>query len=229
MPYVSEALTIARLFRDAGKIVVDHSMADEGYAMSKMHDYILLSANKIDVPRTRQPFNPADAEAFAQSLGYPCIVKGIHGSEGRHVHKVDTAHQLMKKVLQYRPGEYMIQEFLPAEVDYRVMVIGYKALPVFVRRKPRSDDFRTNFEHHEEVISVDLSKLPQLGEIAERAARVLRREFTGVDIRCRNDAPLVLEANRRPGFKGFEAATGFDVAGAFIKYVIEKCYSIHGS
>src|SRR5687767_16036417 len=38
MPFVAEALIIARLFRAAGKVVVDESLTEEGFAMSKMHD-----------------------------------------------------------------------------------------------------------------------------------------------------------------------------------------------
>lgn len=223
MPLISESLTLARLFREAGKTVVDESMTDEAYAMSKMHDYIVLAQNGVAVPRTRQFSDANQTAAFAKELGYPCIIKGSHGSEGRHVHKVESEPQLRRKLMQYKAGEVMVQEFLDAAVDYRVMVIGYQALPVYVSRKPRADDFRTNFEHHEEVVSLPLSEAPPLKEIAERAARALRREFSGVDIRCRGKTPLVLEANRRPGFKGFEKATGFDVAGAFIKYVAQKC------
>ncbi|MBI5560849.1 MAG: hypothetical protein HY883_06205, partial [Deltaproteobacteria bacterium] len=122
--------------------------------------------------------------------------------------------------------EVMVQEFLDATEDYRVIVVGYHALPVYVSRRPRPDDFRTNFEFNEEVISHPLSEAPHFQEIAERAARILRREFSGVDIRCRGTTPLVLEANRRPGFKGFEQTTKFDVAGAFIEYVARKCQGI---
>jgi gamma-F420-2:alpha-L-glutamate ligase len=225
MPYVSEALTVARLFHTAGKVVVDASMADEGYAMSKMHDYIILASNGVAVPRTGQFFDPNDAEAFAEKLGYPCILKGIHGSEGRHVHKVDSRQELRKRLLHYKTGEIMVQEFLHAEQDYRVIVVGYRALPVYVTRKPREGDFRTNFEFNEEVTPHPLSEASHLQDVAERAARALRREFTGVDIRCRGSTPLVLEANRRPGFKGFEQVTSCDVAGAFIQYVVDKCSS----
>ena len=64
-----------------------------------------------------------------------------------------------------------------------------------------------------------------LQDIAERAARALKREFSGVDIRCRGKTPLVLEANRRPGYKDFERITGFDVAGTFLEYVVEKYHN----
>jgi RimK family alpha-L-glutamate ligase len=222
MPFVSEALLLARLFRAAGKVVVDESMTDEGYAMSKMHDYVVLAAAGVGVPRTKQFCDANDSAAYAAELGYPCILKGIHGSEGRHVHKVDSERDLRKKLLQYKSGEVTVQEFLDAPEDYRVIVVGYEALPVYVSRRPRSGDFRTNFEFNEVVVSHSLSEAPHLKDIAERAARTLRREFSGVDIRCRGTTPLVLEANRRPGFKGFEEATKFDVAGAFIEYVARK-------
>jgi len=222
MPLIAEALTLARLFREAGKTVIDESMTDEGYAMSKMHDYVVLASHGVDVPRTRQFCDINQAAAFAAELGYPCIVKGTHGSEGRHVHKVENEQQLRKKLLQYKAGEVMVQEYLDAPIDYRVIVIGYRALPVYVSRKPQADDFRTNFEHNEQVIAHPIHEASQLQAIAEKAARALRREFSGVDIRCRGDVPLILEANRRPGFKHFEEATGFDVAGAFIDYVIKK-------
>jgi RimK family alpha-L-glutamate ligase len=223
MPFVSEVITLSHLFRMAGKVVVDESLTDEGYAMGKMNDYVLLAANGVGVPRTRQFCNPQDAADFARELGYPCILKGTYGSEGRHVYKLESEHQLRKRMLQYRSGELMVQEYLDAGVDYRVIVIGYRALEVYVSRRPRPGDFRTNFELNEEVISLPMAQAPELQDIAERAARTLRREFSGVDIRCRGSVPLVLEANRRPGFKDFENTTGFDVARAFIAYVAEKC------
>lgn len=225
MPFVSEALTIARLFSERGKTVVDASLVDEGYAMSKMHDYLVLARNGVDVPITRQLFDVRQAEEFAGELGFPCVLKGIHGSEGRHVHKIDSLEQLKRRMFQYRTGELMVQEFLEAEEDYRVVTVGYQALPFYVSRKPRAGEFRTNFELNEEVVSHPISEFPELKHVAELAAKALRREFCAVDIRCKHDKPLVLEANRRPGFKGFEQATGHDVAGDFIRYVAKKCES----
>jgi RimK family alpha-L-glutamate ligase len=223
MPYICEVLTIAKLFREAGKVVVDASLTEEGYVMSKMHDYLCLSKNDIPVPRTYQCFDTNSVEEIATELGFPCILKGVHGSEGRHVFKIEDLSQLRRKICRYKAGELQIQEYLEADVDYRVMVIGYKALPVFVRRKPRQGDFRTNFEYNEEVTPLLVSEYPELRDLAENAAKVLRREFSGVDIRFRKDQPLVLEANRRPGFKDFEQTTGFDVAGEFIRYVASRC------
>ena len=223
MPYISETITIARLFKNAGKVVVDTSITDEGYAISKMHDYVLLASAAIGVPKTLQCFNPNEVENYAGSNGYPCILKGIHGAEGRNVFKADSIQNLRRILWRYKPGELMIQEFLPAEFDYRIITIGYKALPVMVRRKPQPGEFRTNFDFKEEVIPIKTEDNLDMKVLAESAARILRREFSGVDIRYRQNMPLILEANRRPGFKGFEEATGYDVAGAFIEYVRDRC------
>jgi ribosomal protein S6--L-glutamate ligase len=225
MPWVAESLTIARVFADRGKVVVDRSLVEEGYAISKMHDYVVLSQGGVAVPDSVQCFDAWEAERAVAGFGLPCILKGIHGAEGRHVHRIDTAAQFRKRLSQYRSGELIVQEYLDAEVDYRAICVGYRSLPVLVRRRPRPGEFRTNFEHQEEVVSVPATEMPAVVDLAERAARTLGREFSGVDIRFRGNEPVVLEANRRPGFKGFEEATGYDVAGALIRYVADRVQS----
>jgi RimK family alpha-L-glutamate ligase len=221
-PYISEALTIARLFSQAGKLVIDQSLTDEGYAVSKQHDYILLAQAGLPVPATRQVFNPADVEDFAAEIGYPCILKGIHGTHGATVFLIKNVEQLRRWLWRFPIGELSIQEFLPAEEDYRLLTIGYKALPIIISRKPAPGDFRTNFAVNGEFSSRPLSDFPKLGEISEKAARLLRREFAGVDIRFKGEEPMLLEVNRRPAFEGFELATGYDVAGQFLKYILAR-------
>ncbi len=218
-PYISEALTIARLFRDAGKVVIDQCLTDEGYAVSKMHDHLVLAEHGIPSPRTWQLFNPRQVEAMAELLSYPCLLKGVHGARGDHVYLVHNAEQLQRRLWHYPCGELMLQEYLPADEDYRLLVIGYQALPVMVSRKPRKGDFRTNYSLGGRFIGCGLDEFPGLKELAETAARALRREFTAVDIRMKGKQPMVLEVNRQPDFEGFERATKFDVATEVVRYI----------
>jgi RimK family alpha-L-glutamate ligase len=218
-PHISEALTVARLFHEAGKIVIDQSLTDEGYVISKMHDHLVLAQHGLPVPHTWQVYDAAEVEALAQSLGYPCVLKGTHGSHGTHVHLIHDASQLRERLKTYPPGELMLQEYLAAQEDYRLLVIGYKALPVFISRRPAPGDFRTNVAYSGEAAAHSASEFQALISLAERSARTLRREFAGVDIRYRGNQPVVLEVNRRPVFESFERVTQFDVAGRFISYV----------
>lgn len=221
-PYISEALTLARLFHDAGKVVIDKNLADEGYAVSKMHDHLILAQHGIACPRTWQFFNPRQVEAVAEQLTYPCLLKGVHGARGDHVYLIQNTEQLHRRLWHYPYGELLLQEYLPAEEDYRVMVVGYRALPVMVSRRPRKGDFRTNYSLGGRFTRNDLSEFPAFQAVAEKAARALRREFTAIDIRTKDGQPMILEVNRQPDFDGFERATHFDVAGEVVRYIRER-------
>ena len=221
-PYISEALTVARLFADAGKVVVDKSLTDEGYSISKMNDYLLLGIAGVPVPETHQIYDHAGLKATADKLGYPCVLKGTHGSHGNHVFKINLPSQIDDLIQKYPEGQLLLQEYLPADFDYRVITIGYKAVPKIVKRQPANGDFRTNFELTADWESLDVKDYPELVRLAENSARILRREFSAVDIRYRGDKPYVLEANRKPGFEGFEETTGLDVAELFLKNLVSK-------
>jgi RimK family alpha-L-glutamate ligase len=221
-PFISEALTVARLFHTAGKMVIDASLADEGFVVSKMHDYLILAQHGLPVPRTWQITDPAKISALASQLGYPCVLKGIHGSHGTHVHLVNNTNDIATKLASYSRGELMLQEYLPANEDYRLMVVGYRTLPLMVSREPTPGDFRTNVGLGHSVAAHRVADFDGLGTIAQEAASVLRREFAGVDIRFHKGKPVVLEVNRRPIFENFERVTDLDVAGQFLQYVVDK-------
>ncbi len=219
-PNISEALTVARLFHDAGKPVIDHSLIDEGYVISKMHDYLLLAQHGLPVPRTWQLFGVDEAAQVAEAIGYPCVLKGTHGSHGSHVYLIENPSQLRERYQAYPPGELMLQEYLPANEDYRLLVIGYQALGQMVARKPTPGEFRTNVGFSGDSCSLKVADYPGLSSLAEQAARALRREFAGVDIRYHGSRPYILEVNRQPMFENFERTTGVDVAGQYLDYAV---------
>ncbi len=221
-PRISEGLTIARLFSEAGKVVIDQSLTNQGYVISKMHDYLILAQQGLPVPNSWQLCNLVEVQRIAQNIGYPCVLKAVHGAYGNHVHLVKNADELQRKLWRYPVGDLMLQEYLPAAEDFRVITVGYQALPKFISRKPRSGDFRTNFELGGDSQAHDLADHPALRDLAERAARTLQREFAGVDIRFKDGQPVLLEVNRRPSFQNFEQTTGLDVAAAFLRYAHSK-------
>ena len=221
-PRISEGLTMARLFHEAGKVVLDQSLTNQGYVVSKMHDYLILAGQGLPVPGSWQLCDVAEVESIAQQIGYPCVLKAVHGSYGNHVHLVQNADELRRKLWRYPAGDLVLQEYLPAAEDFRVITIGYKALPMFISRKPRMGDFRTNFELGGDSQAHVTADYPEMRDLAECAARALQREFAGVDIRLKDGKPVLLEVNRRPSFQNFEQTTGLDVAGAFLQYAQQR-------
>ena len=63
---------------------------------------------------------------------------------------------------------------------------------------------------------------PEFEEQACRAARVLGLNIAGVDLLEAENGPLVLEVNSSPGLEGIEKASGVNVAGEIVDYVVSE-------
>ena len=116
---------------------------------------------------------------------------------------------------------FLLQEYIPNDGDYRLMLIGYQVLGGFKRQKK------------EERLVLSRSLGPSEGlktipkavkEEAEKACRALKVEIASVDmvIDKRNGKPVIIEVNEAPQFDVFEKRTGIDVAGEIIDYLIKK-------
>ena len=56
--------------------------------------------------------------------------------------------------------------------------------------------------------------------IAIQATRVCGLDYAGVDLIRSKEGTKVLEINSNPGFKGITQATGADVAGSILDYMV---------
>jgi ribosomal protein S6--L-glutamate ligase len=102
-----------------------------------------------------------------------------------------------------------------------VLVIG-KAVAGAITLKPPQGDFRTNAHIGGQAAPVELSAA--LTGLAVQAAVAMALEIAGVDLIVPKDGePVVIEANSAPGFRVLEAATGKDIAGLMIDYVLSVC------
>ncbi len=236
--WIPHALTLAALYHAAGKRVVDATLGTNLTIYSKLNDSMVLERHDIAVPRSL--LAPGSASLFsprAHHLDYPIVAKAIHGSGGDEVFLVANKKRLARLLHQYPAGSLMLQEYLPAAFDFRVLVLGYHALPLILKRTPRRGDFRTNAAFAKDVEAVPLSEFPAIQKIAEASAQALKREFTGIDVRIKSGSaldssratsrdfnrgtPYILEVNRQPEFETFEKNTGLNVAGAFLEYLMQ--------
>lgn len=224
-PYVSEAVMIARAFRAAGKPVVDRAIAERPFVMSKTWESVTLEAAGVRVPKTVQCFDADGFKAAACEIGFPLVVKGIHGGLGAYVHLARDMKGLKRILARRNLGSYSLQEYLPARHDIRVIAIGGKAIGAMRRLAPPGD-FRANVALGGRPLAEPLT--PELADLTERSARALERDFAGVDILDHGGKRYVLEVNQTPGFKGFEAATGIDVADRFMRYLERLTVDKHG-
>jgi ribosomal protein S6--L-glutamate ligase len=184
-----------------------------------------LSAVQLPIPDTGFINSIEGFHTVLDRLGgYPVVLKQVSGRVGEGVFLVKTEHQarlILHNTLVTGKG-MMVQRFIPPENrrDIRVLVIGGNVAGA-MRLKPEIGDFRSNFHLTQKSWPVDLS--PEWSDIALKAADALGLEIAGVDLIVDDKkAAHVIELNYSPGFTGLEAATGLDIAGRIIDYVVEK-------
>jgi len=216
-PKVSEALLLAELAHANGIRVMDLTLATENYIQSKTYQTWRLGRAGILMPYGFQTADWEDVRERMKDISWPLVLKGVHGSQGTHVHLCANEAEAKKLFDTHDRGFFIVQEKLSIKEEYRVLVLGGKSLGA-IKKTAANGDFRANISLGGEAEPATLPEELQL--MCERATRELKFEFTGVDLAVlEDDTPMVLEVNRSPGFTGFEKATGKNVARRVIGYL----------
>lgn len=162
-----------------------------------------------------------------KAFNWPVIVKGSGGDRGTRVYKADNLEELEKLVRDLRKSEvedgkrYMLQEFIPNDGDYRVLVLGEKVLGVMKRSSQSVAEFRNNYSAGGAVEVADLPE--EIKQLSVKAAKACGLAVAGVDVAFRDydlKKPVIWEVNKGPQFKGFMKATGIDVPAEIVKFLV---------
>ena len=183
----------------------------------------ILARNRIPVPKTVYVRDILDVEQAIETVGgLPVVVKVTQGTQGDGVFLRHTAFEVRNLVqgLLMTGKSVLVQEYIAEShgKDIRALVVGDRVVAC-MRRRARGREFRSNYHLNGTVEKVDLPE--GYAEAACRAARVLGLNIAGVDLLEGKDGPLVLEVNSSPGLEGIEKASGVNVAGAIVDYVME--------
>jgi len=150
---------------------------------------------------------------------FPLIVKNRYGSGGQKVFKADSPLEL-RNLLAEDPVSVLIQPFLTTGCDYRVIVIGGKAIGAMKKTAPKGE-FLTNVVRGGTATKVELTR--ELKTLAEKTARIFKADYAGVDIMYdQKGKPYILEINRGAQFEGFESSTAINVARKMIEYLLSR-------
>jgi len=151
---------------------------------------------------------------------FPKVVKSYSGSHGENVFKVENSKDLKKIVKKYPPETLLVQPFLPAGEDIRVIVLGGKAIGA-IKRIAQPGQFLTNYSAGGMVEKFELDKATR--QLAEKAAKAFFLDYVGVDLmKDQQGQWRILEVNRACQFEGFEKSTGINVAKKIVNFLIKK-------
>jgi ribosomal protein S6--L-glutamate ligase len=175
----------------------------------------------VPVPRTAVTNNQFSIRHMLATVSEPpYVIKLLHGTQGLGVilsESVSNAESILEAFMKTEDSA-LVQRFIPETkgADLRVFVVGDKVVGT-MKRQAQDGEFRSNLHRGGTSTMVKLTNAEE--EAALNSVKALNVPVAGVDILQSKFGPLVIEVNVSPGLEGIEGTTGYDIAGAIIKYV----------
>jgi ribosomal protein S6--L-glutamate ligase len=215
--------TLIKQFELAGVNVINKEESVMN-AKNKLCTLQLMSAHNIPIPKT-YVINHSEnlEEALVDIGGFPVILKAPSGSQGSGVSIIESKRSL-RSVLQMteQTDPVIIQEYIKESTgkDIRVFIVGNKIIGAMERVATKRDEFRSNFQLGGKVLVTKLSDYEK--KISLSAVKACGLDMAGVDILRAKSGPKIIEVNANPGLEGITQATGKDIAGEIIKYMMKR-------
>lgn len=193
------ARAITAYVQHRGNKVVEE--IDEGFAIGKLSQMTLFSLGALPTPQTVSSWDHATLEKLAlATFSFPMIVKANNAMKGSDNHLVNDAVELARVLNENPLTQYVIQEYVPNDGDYRVLFGGYSQPPLVFKRLRIEGSHLSNTSKGGEPVFATIDELDHGYTIALEAAKAVERTFTGIDI-MRNQKTnewVLLEANVNP-------------------------------
>lgn len=159
----------------------------------------------------------------SKSLKYPFIMKPDLGARGERISLINNIEEI--SIDEEEIKKYIFQNYVSNDGDFRVLVLGGKALGV-IKRTAKSGNFVNNISQGGGAEHITDEKLVE--KLTTDACRIASRfdlTFCGIDFIQDSQTGEIyfLELNTVPQWAGFQEATGIDVG----KEIVEHCSSIY--
>ena len=191
-------------------------------AKNKVRNLQVLCEHNIPVPKTYVINNASDLDSALRDMGkFPLILKSPSGSQGKGVAIIESKRGLKSIIDMFDPNNpLIIQKYVKESKgkDVRVFVVGNRIVGAMERVTTCRGEFRSNFHLGGKVLVTDLSDDEKT--LAVAAAKACSLDVAGVDILRTKEGPKVIEVNANPGLEGITLATGKDIAGEIIQYMV---------
>ncbi len=184
-----------------------------------------LQAAGVPQPNVRVAFTPESALAAIEEMGYPVVLKPVIGSWGRLVTKAndrEAAEAILehREVLgNYQHQIYYIQEYVhkPDNRDIRAFVVGDETIAAIYRTSPH---WITNTARG--GVGTNCPVTPELNAVCVAAAQAVGGGVLAIDVLETADRGfLINEVNHTMEFHSSVPATGVDIPGKLVDYVVQ--------
>jgi glutathione synthase/RimK-type ligase-like ATP-grasp enzyme len=164
---------------------------------NKIKQHKIFKSNDIDHPESISGDIKKISIAKITKLGFPVIAKTEEGEQGKGVAKLDNEKELAN-FISSNEGNYVFQQYLPNDGDYRLFFFNHKLLFTIKRSSQDKKEFRNNISLGGKQKFV---KLPDnVIELASKIDKHFNYDFAGIDLIEHNGQWKILEINTSPQF-----------------------------
>jgi len=195
---------------------------------------VFFNSINIPTPKTAliNSFKEEKIELLAKNHvnGFPCVIKSCRGSMGKNVDIVNSPQEVLsfidkslksKSTVPFKRSSYLLQEFIKesAGSDFRALCLNGEVLGV-IRRTSQDGNFKANISLGGKAEIVELDN--DVRKMAEKIMKEGNIFYAGIDFIKSDRGYLAIEINTSAQFKGFESATGINVAKKIIEKLVER-------
>lgn len=174
----------------------------------------------LTVPHTVATSDPAQARAFAASMGNAGTVYKTFLAMPAAWRETRLLRQDDMGLLDaVRHAPVIFQEYVPGDVDLRVTVVGDEVLPVAIRSA--AAEYPLDYRLEADAVPMEPAVLPDvLSRLLVRLTRKLGLAYAAIDLRRRPDGEFVFfEANPSGAWLWVQERTGVPVTETFVSYL----------
>ena len=187
--------------------------------------YSLLHDN-LGIPGPKTIFHTTNNEELLKKYvldlgGFPLILKTYGGTKGVGVVYISDFLTLksMADLLTHQSEQFILRTYIPPKEIARLKVIGDRVVASNSKAIPK-DDFRSSVQNQLPEPKIYSSAIQQLAVTAAHSANLMN---CGVDILIdHEEKAYVLEVNMPHDFTTTEKATGIDLAGPMIDFILQR-------
>lgn len=199
---------VAQLSKNLGIYFIDryHEQTKDSSDTAKIIQMFRLALAGISTPKTyfAGSYSKKHLQHAKAYLKLPIVVKECNTSQGAGVFLAKSLSELEKIIIerfaQDDRKEIFLQEFIPNDFEYRILVTGNKVAVTEKKIRSEKEAFRNNVHLGAREEFIDIAKVSsRLKKEALRAAKVTNIQVAGVDVIEQKDgSPMIFEVNSCP-------------------------------
>lgn len=194
------AIAAARYCQIKSIPFVDREVLRTG-SQNKITQYVNLHQAGVPIPRTFiAEAHVLKAQYSQRGFEFPMILKSISGTRGSDNFLVSSESEMNDVLDNNQHLIFVMQEFIPNEGDYRVVVLGDQ-VKLVLHRSSNADTHLNNTSQGGQATIVDSATIPEeVQSQCVQAAQFFGRDISGVDLVQSKDTGkyYFFEVNRAP-------------------------------